>query len=152
MRCATLAFNFLAIAATVFAADPFAGTWKLNSEKTKYKKGEAPRDQTVIIAEPGPNLDVRIKGTAADGTPISAHYTVPTAGGEGKVIESSFFDAVSMKRDESGRQVITHSKGGKVVRTVDATVSKDGLTMTAEVEGTDSDGKPIVGVAVYDRQ
>ena len=58
-----------------------------NSAKSKYKAGQPPKEQTVTIAEAGPNLDVTIKGTAADGSPIATHYTVPAAGGDGKVIE-----------------------------------------------------------------
>jgi len=39
MRYAKLAFVFLGLAAILVAAEPFAGTWKLNSAKTKYKTG-----------------------------------------------------------------------------------------------------------------
>lgn len=151
MRCARLAFALLAVAAILFAAEPFAGTWKLNSAKSRYKAGEPPKEQTVTIAESGSDLDVTIKGTGADGTPISSHYTVPAAGGEGKVIESPY-DAVSGKRLGPDRREISYSKGGNVVLTVHSRVSKDGKTMTVTVKGTAAQGKPVDAVAVYDRQ
>ncbi len=91
MRYAKLAFAILGLAAALVAADPFAGTWKLNSAKSKYKTGTAPKEQTVTIAETGSDLDVIISGTVADGSAImSSHYTVPAQGGEGKIIQSPY--------------------------------------------------------------
>jgi hypothetical protein len=50
MRYAKLAFALLGLAATLVAADPFAGTWKLNLDKSKYKTGST---------RPAPALPVR---------------------------------------------------------------------------------------------
>jgi hypothetical protein len=151
MRCPKLAFAVLAIAATLFAAEPFAGTWKVDSAKAKYKAGQPPKEQTVTIAEAGSDLDVTVKGISAEGTPTSSHYTVPAAGGEGKIIESPF-EAVSHKRMGPNQREISYSKGGKVVLTIRTRVSGDGKTMTATVKGTDAQGKPVDGVVVYEKQ
>jgi hypothetical protein len=86
---AKLAFALLGLAATLVAAGPFAGTWKLNLEKSKYKTGSPPKEQTATIAEAGSDLAVTISGTAADGTATMSHYTVPAQGGEGKIIQSA---------------------------------------------------------------
>jgi hypothetical protein len=75
MRYVRLVFIFLAVAAALVAADPFVGTWKVNPAKSKFKTGAAPKEQTVTIAESGGNLDIAVKGTAVDGTPISTRYT-----------------------------------------------------------------------------
>jgi hypothetical protein len=152
MRCTKLAFACLAIAAALFAAEPFAGTWTLNAGKSKYKTGQPPKEQTVTIAESGSDLEVTIKGTAANGTPISTRYMTPAAGGEGKIIASSDFDAVSSKRIGPNRREVSYSKGGKVIETIHSTVSRDGKTLTVSVKGTDGQGKPIDAVVVYDRQ
>src|SRR5712692_7510505 len=97
MRYAKLAFALLGLASTLVAAEPFAGTWKLNSAKTKYKTGTPPKEQTARIAEAGSDLDVTITGTAADGSAIMSHHTVPAQGGYGKIIQSPY-EAVSAKR------------------------------------------------------
>ena len=97
MRYAKLAFALLGLASTLVAADPFAGTWKINFDKSKYKTGSPPKEQTAMIAESGSDLDVTISGTAADGSAIMSHYTVPAQGGEGKIIQSPY-EAVSGKR------------------------------------------------------
>jgi hypothetical protein len=149
MRFPKLVFALLGLAATLVAAEPFAGTWKLNHDKSKYKTGAPAKEQTVTITEADGNLDVTIKGTAEDGTPISSHYTVPAAGG--KVIESPY-DAVSGKRMDANQREVMYSKGGKVVFTIRTRISADGKTMTGTVKGTDAQGKPVEGTAVYDKQ
>jgi hypothetical protein len=151
MRYPKLAFALLGFATVLVAADPFAGTWKLNTEKSKYKSGAPAKEQTVTITEADSNLDVTIKGTAQDGTPISSHYTVPAQGGEGKIMESPY-EAVSGKRMGPRQREIMYSKGGKVVLTVRTRVSADDKTMTATVKGTDTAGKAVDGTAVYEKQ
>src|SRR6266705_4685017 len=111
MRFAKLASALLGFAALLMAADPFAGTWSLNTAKTKYKTGAPAKEQTLTITETGSDLDVTIKGTAADGAAISSHYTVPAKGGEGKIVESPY-DAVSGKRPSANQREISYSKGG----------------------------------------
>jgi hypothetical protein len=151
MRYARFAIALLGLAVVLSAADPFAGTWKLNTSKSKSKTGKLPKEQTVTITEEGSNLDVTIKGISAEGTPISSHYAVPAAGGDGKIIESPY-DAVSSERIGPTRREITYSKGGKVVMRVHTRVSANGKTLTATVKGTDLAGKPVDGESVLEKQ
>jgi hypothetical protein len=151
MRYAKLAFALLGLAATLVAADPFAGTWKLNLEKSKYKTGTPPKEQTATIAEAGSDLEVTISGTAADGTATMSHYTVPAQGGEGKIIQSPY-EAVSGKRIGPNEREVRYSKGGKVILTTNNTVSADGKTVTVNVKGTSAQGQPVDAVVVYDKQ
>jgi hypothetical protein len=151
MFCARLGLALLGLAAVLSAADPFVGSWNLNAGKSKAKVGQLPKEQTVTIVAAGDDLDVTIKGTSAEGMAISSHYTVPAAGGQGKVIEAAF-DAVSGKRLGANRRVISYSKGGKVALTVQSRVSGDGKTMTVTLKGTDAADKPVDAVAVFERQ
>ena len=151
MRYVKVGFVLLGLATVLAAADPFVGTWKLNPAKSKYKTGTPPKEQTVVIGEKGGDLDVNITGTAADGSAIANHYTIPTKGGEGKIIQSPY-DAISSKRPSDTERVITYSKGGKVVYTAQPKLSADGKTMTAAVKGTDPAGKPVEGRAVFEKQ
>ena len=142
MRYAKLAFALLGLAATVVAADSFAGTWKLNLEKSKYKTGSPPKEQTATIAETGSDLEVTIRGTAADGTATMSHYTVPAQGGDGKIIQSPY-EAVSGKRIGPNEREVRYSKGGKVILTTHNTLSADGKTVTVNVKGTTAQGQPV---------
>ena len=141
----------LGLSALLIAAEPFAGTWKLNGAKTKYKTGTPPKEQTLTIAESGSDLDVTVSGTAADGTAIMSHYTVPAQGGEGKIIQSPY-EAVSGKRMGPKQREINYSKGGKTVLTARSRVSADGKSITVNLKGTDMQGKPVDAVVVYDKQ
>jgi hypothetical protein len=151
MRCVKLVFMLLAAAVALVAADPFVGTWKVNPAKSKFKSGAALKDQTVTISESGGDLDIAVKGTAADGTPVSTHYTVPAAGGSGKVIESSY-EAVSGKRMSANERETSYSKGGKVVYTTHAKLAKDGKTLTVQSKGTNPAGQMVDGTVTYDKQ
>jgi hypothetical protein len=141
----------LAVACTLWAADPFAGTWKLNVEKSKYKKGAPNKESTIVIAESGSDLDVNTTATSADGDAISVHYTVPAKGGDGKIIAGSW-EAVSAKRPSDNERITSFSKGGKVVYTVRSRISGGGKTMTTTVSGTNAAGKEVVGTNVYEKQ
>jgi hypothetical protein len=151
MRYTRLVFVLVAFAATLIAADPFTGTWKLNSAKTKYKTGMPPKEQTVTFSEEGSDLHVVVTGTSSDGKPISTHFSVPAAGGTGKIIESPY-EAVSSKNISANERETDFSKGGKVVYTAKAKRSANGKTLTVTVKGTNPTGQSVAGANVYDKQ
>ena len=151
MRYVKLVLMLLAVAAALVAADPFVGTWKVNPAQSKFKTGAAPKEQTVTISESGGDLDIAVKGTAADGTPISTHYTIPAGGGNGKVIESPY-EAVWGKRMSANERETSYSKGGKVVYTTHAQLSKEGKTLTVHSKGTNPAGQKVDGTVTYDKQ
>jgi len=138
-------------AGALFGQSPFVGTWKLNSEKTKYTTGEPPKDVTLTIEEQGENLQVTATGTGSDGSPISVKYTVPVKGGAGQVQEGPY-DAITSKVVSASARTNTYTKNGKVVATRHTVVSKDGKTLRSTVKGTDANGKAFAGTDVYDKQ
>jgi hypothetical protein len=140
----------LAFASALLAADPFVGTWKLDTEKTKYKTGTPPKEQTVTFSEEGSELHVIVKGTSSDGQAISTHFIVPVAGGTGKIVESPY-DAVSAKAGNNERET-SFSKGGTVVYTAHAKCSANGKTMTVVVRGTNPSGQTVDGTNYYEKQ
>ena len=141
-----------AFAGTLFAQSPFAGTWKLDTAKTKYSTGEPPKDVTLVIEEQGDNLQVTAKGTNADGSPISVKYMVPIKGGAGQLEEDSAHDAVSSKAVSANVRENSYSKDGKVVITRRIAVSKDGKTMRSTVKGVNPAGQTIAGTDVFEKQ
>ena len=151
MRCAKLVLILLAPAIALIAADPFAGTWKLNPAKAKYKAGGGPQQLIVTISASGSDLDIVEKGTGASGAPVSNHYSVPARGGTGKLIEGPY-DAVSSRRLNAIAQEISFSKSGKVVFTVRSNVSKDGKTLSNAVSGTNIAGQAVEGVNTFEKQ
>ncbi|NYF91298.1 hypothetical protein RBB79_16875 [Tunturiibacter empetritectus] len=151
MRKILCALVLLAFATPLLASDPFVGTWTLNSAKTKYTTGTAPKNVTLVIEEQGDSLQVTGTGTTGDGSPISVKYTVPIKGGAGTVQQGDF-DGVSSKLVSSHSRINTFTKGGKEIRKRHTVVSSDGKTLSTTVKGVGWDGKPTAGLDVYDKQ
>lgn len=151
MRKMMFALALLAFATPLFASDPFAGTWKLSSAKTRYTTGTAPKAVTIVIEEQGANFQVNASGTNSDGSPLSVKYTVPIEGGTGTVQEGDF-DGIIAKQVSDRVREQSYTKGGSELRTRRMTVSEDGKTMKSSVTGTGMQGKKVAGVDVYDKQ
>ncbi len=151
MRKVVFAMAVLGSATVLFAADAFEGSWKLNSTKSKFTEGSAPRDEMLVIAVQGDQFQVSITGTDQSGSPISVKYTAPMNGGAGKVIDGPY-DGISASRIDANTRETIYLKGGKEVRSGLGVASKDGKTMRVTVIGKDAAGKPVAGVMVFDRQ
>ena len=153
MRYTKLMLGLLGLAATSFAADPYVGTWKMNSAKTKYTVGTAPKEQTATITETGSDLSLKIAGTAADGTKISINYIIPSAGGAGKIIESSTsYDGVSAKRIAPNEREVSYMKGGKAVYTTHSKIASDGNSLLVHTKGLNPVGQTVEADVVYEKQ
>jgi hypothetical protein len=152
MKHTRLAFALLASAMTLVAADPFVGTWKLNSAKTKYKEGTAPKEQSVTITESGKDLIIKVAGVAGNGSPIALSYSVPATGGEGKLIEGTGYDGIAGKRHGANERETLYKKGGKTVYTTHAKITDDGNTLAVTTKGINPVGQKVEGETVYDKQ
>ena len=151
MRYAKSLLVLLGFAATMFAADPFVGTWKMNPAKSKFKVGAAPKEQTVTIGESGGDLTVNVMGTAADGSAIAFSYTAPSAGGVGK-INSAAYEGIAGKRMGPKEREMGYMKGGKEIYTTHSKISADGKSLTVTSKGLNPIGKNVEGSITYDKQ
>jgi hypothetical protein len=149
MRKFMVVFALFTFAGTLMAADNSAGTWKLDPSKSS---GDGvPKDETMVIADKGDNLEVTITGTAADGTPIAVSYVVPVAGGTGHVSQGPY-DSVSDSSSDGSSRDITYGKGGHAVSKDHQMVSGNGNTMTVTNQGRDAQGNPAKNTQVYTKQ
>jgi hypothetical protein len=151
MRKLLCLLTLLVCATPLFAADPFVGTWTLNTAKTKYTTGTPPKNITLVIEEQGPNLQVTATGTSSDGSPISVKFTIPESGGKGSVQQGDV-NGITSKRVSANVRDNSYTKDGKEIRSRHIVISKDGKTMTSKVKGTNPNGSPVDGTDVYDKQ
>jgi hypothetical protein len=151
MRKIMYALVLLAFATPLFASDPFIGTWKLNSQKTKYATGAPPKELTAVIEEQGANLQVTATGAYGDGSPLSVQYTIPASGGVGTVQEGDF-NGIGAKMISSHVREIRYMKDGKELRIRRMVLSEDGKTMQTTVKGTNTQGKQVSGVDYFDKK
>jgi hypothetical protein len=139
---------FPAIAA---AADPFDGTWKLNTAKSKYDPGPAPDKATVTIQTDGANLTVKTE-SSFEGKPFATSYKVTLDGTPAPLQGSPVADMISVKKIDDHTRETKTTKAGSPVSESRVTVSADGQTITVTGSGLNPKGMKTTFTAVYDKQ
>jgi len=137
--------------AAMAADDPQNGTWKLNTEKSKYS-GAAPKANTLTIMADAKTYKVHAEGVGADGKPTATDFTAEFGGPDVSAKALPYGNMVSAKRIDANTVEVTMKKDGKALVTVTSVVSKDGKTRTSTFHGKDEAGKDVHNVAVYDKQ
>jgi hypothetical protein len=132
--------------------DPFPGTWQLNLAKSKYSPGPPPKSSTVTVQAVGQNHTLTGVSIDAEGKQTSAENTRIYDGMSHPVTGNADWDADAFSRVDDHTIIISYTKAGKLVRTSTNVVSQDGKTVTATAIGTDANGRPVINVAVYDKQ
>ena len=142
------------VAAALLAAqaDPRVGTWNLNVEKSKYSPGPAPKSQVLTIEAAGAAEKVTSESVSATGQKSSTSYTAPFDGKPHPLKGSEIADTVTLTRVDSHTTERVDSKAGKSVQTYRRVVSKDGMTMTVTVKGTDAKGQAVSNVVVFEKK
>ena len=140
--------------ATLWAADAFTGTWKLNPAKSKFPKGFETKAMTIVMAEQGATMAVTAQGVGADGKSISVKYSFPAKGGPVAYTEGAppAGTTVFNKRIDANTFESTIAINGKDSRTTTSVISKDGKTFTLTRKGADEKGRAIEGAEIYERQ
>ena len=141
-----------AFAFSAFAADHVAGTWKLNTAKSKYVGIPTPKEATVTYTPAGAGWKYEGKGTAADGQPINMSFTYAKDGEDMPMTGYPNADTLMLRNGNTDASTGTFKRGGKVVGTAKRTISKDGKTMTVDAKLTLPDGKKASYLSVYDKQ
>jgi hypothetical protein len=146
----TLALCFAGVA-VVFAQDANMGTWTLNETKSTFAAG-ATKNTTVVYEAAGDNVKVTVDGTDKDGKAAHNEWTGKFDGKDYPVTGDPNTDARSYKKIDDRTLGLTGKKDGKVVTTGRIAVSADGKTRTVSTSGTDSMGRMMKSIAVYDKQ
>jgi hypothetical protein len=141
----------LAGTALGFAQSPQMGTWKLDEAKSKIPAG-LPKNSTVTYAADGDNIKVTTDGTGSDGKPTHTEWTGKFDGKEYPLTGDPTADSRSYKMIDDHTLDLASKKSGKVTNTGHVVVSPDGKTRTLHLSATDSSGKKVSGVSMYDKQ
>jgi len=157
MRKALFVLAFCGFAVSLWAADAFVGTWKVDIAKSKLQpneKGAAVKESVLVIGEKGADRESYIKTTYTDGSSTLAKWTVPRQGGivifqQGGPAKGEMRVVTRISGDED---YWTHLRDGKQFAVGRYTVSKDGKTFRGMFKGTDAQGKPYEELSIGDRQ
>ena len=150
MLLLTIALCFAGTALS-FAQSPLMGTWKLDEAKSKTPAG-FPTNSTVIYAADGDNIKVTTDGTDGAGKPMHTDWTGKFDGKEYPLTGDATADSRTYKMINEHTLELTNKKSGKVTTSGKVIVSKDGKTRTLHLTGTDSSGKKVSSVTMYDKQ
>jgi hypothetical protein len=136
-------------------SNPFIGTWKLNTAKSKFNPGPGPQSRTLTYEAQAKGLKASSEGTAGDGTHTAFSYTANYDGKDNPVSGTGVpggADTVALEHISPNTIRSTWKKAGKVVHTGRSLVSKDGNVMTIRVRGTTANGQPESDLMVWDKQ
>ena len=145
----------LMFAGSLFAADPFAGSWVLHLSESKLAGPYASlKTETLVIQEQRDQLLIAAKVTLGDGSSSSLKETVAKRGGELKYTEGSPAIGVSRiaKRIDNRTLTLTTLRDGQEIQVAQNVVSKNGKSLRIIRKGTGPDGKPFESLEVLDRE
>jgi len=149
---ATVAFVLIATRPSAQASDPQLGTWVLNVAKSTFKPGPPPRSQTRKFEQTDRGIRYTSDGVDADGKPTHSEYLANFDGKDYALTGSTQADTIALKRMDPWTLEVTQKRAGKIVVTGTRTISKDGRTATVRNKGTDSSGRTLDVVMVFDKQ
>ena len=143
---------FVLSSSVALAAENWLGTWKLNLAKSKYSPGPAPKSLTLKFESTADGIKLTSDGVNAEGNPTHAEYVSKFDGTDVPYSGNPEADTALAKKIDDNSYENVWKKDGKTTITANAVVSKDGKTMTIRLKGTDSKGRAVDNLAVYDRQ
>lgn len=151
---ALLALAVATIAA--FGADTSLGTWKLNTDKSKYTPAPMPVKSVTATREASSDGGVKVTttGERADGTAINTSYTTKYDGTPSSLTgPGAPYDTIAVKRVDANTFTDDRKKtGGSFAATGRTVISNGGKTMTVTSKGTNPDGKAFTSVLVFEKQ
>jgi len=131
------------------AESPFSGTWKLSLTKSKLAPGNPTKSDIAQIEVDDSSFKISEEFTPNDGQPFVMKWNAKFDGRNYPVDGYPSADTVVLRRRGNKIQG-TMKKGGKVVSTWDAAVSKDGqITTVNSVDFTQNNTKEVL---IYEKQ
>jgi hypothetical protein len=141
------------------AANPFVGTWRLNSEKSKFSRGapgfflgaiqielaENGLKSTVSSTDNKGNVDNLTFNCQLNGTPC------PVGSANLTLTSPSAIDTISLKLVGQNTILADGTRKGKPIYSDRRVVSADGKTMTVIRKGTTPEGSTYQSTIVLDR-
>jgi hypothetical protein len=137
---------------TVFAADNFSGTWKLNLQKSQYTPGPPPRSLTSTVQVKGDTANFTFDGYDSNGNAIvPEELSIKLDGKDYPIADDPTRDTVAMKKIDDYTTEETNKKNGKVTTITRTVYAQDGKSRTATTTGTNVQGQTVNNVAFFDR-
>jgi|ERR1700693_3233375 hypothetical protein len=155
MVLAALALSAVVSGPLMAQGSPFVGSWKLNTEKSKYTGVPMPKNLDRTVAAEGEGAKYTYQGTNGEGKPIDYTFSTKFDGKASPITGSGApggADSITIKRVNANKTTAVLSKGGEEVGKSTAEVSKDGTITTVTGTGKTAGGKDYSTTSVFDKQ
>ncbi|MBS1799282.1 MAG: hypothetical protein JSS95_05600 [Acidobacteria bacterium] len=132
--------------------DPVLGTWKLNTDKSKFTPGPGWQSQIRTYQATPAGASVSWTGVDANGEKMQVSYTYKYDGRDYPMTGSASYDTLNAIRIDAWTVRSEEKRDNKIVGIAVRTVSRDGKVLTITDEGTNRKGMAFSQVLVFDRQ
>ena len=136
-------------AALVAADSPFAGTWKLNTAKSKSAPGTAIKEMTVTFEPVGDQWKRVATGIDSDGKAVNQNAIIEWDGKDHAIDEPGITVAVTQANTSTLNVIV--KREGTVVDSAHVVISNGGKTMTVVEKGQDPKGRKLDNVDVFEK-
>ena len=129
-----------------------AGTWQLNVAQSKFAPGTEIKAQTRVYVVNGDEVKQTTESIDARGNAVHGQWTAHYDGKDYPLKGNPDANTIAVMQTGDLTAKSTLKKDGKVVQTVERTLSKDGKTCTFRYQGVNSKGEKIDNLLVFDRK
>jgi hypothetical protein len=151
MRCLFFVLLFTASAfAQAPSSDKWLGTWKLNTQKSKYQSGALPKSRTLTFQQ-SPGGIKAVSDLLDDVGSVHIEFTAKYDGKDVPMRGPFQGNTIALMRTDATTFDTIQKNSGSIVLTTRFVVSRDGQTLTGTSSGVDPDGVKFTNIAVYDR-
>jgi len=150
MRKTLSAIVLLALVSPAFAASKFAGTWKMNTEKSTGPA--APTASDLVAVDDGTDQLITVTGKAPDGSPTMTKFSVPIKGGKGKIVDAAPFTSVTSKPYTATTEDFVFMIDDKPAMHIHSVLSSDGKTMKTTRKVMAGPMKPGAYTDIWEKQ
>jgi len=138
-------------------ADPWIGTWRLNTAKSTFSPGPPPKSNTLKIEAVSAGAQKHtFDGMNAQGQTTHSERIGKFDGTEVPVQAvqppSQASATSAFRRLDSRSFEVVNKSDGKLTSTVRVVISADGKTMTQTQSGTNAQGQKANNISLYDKQ
>lgn len=144
--------TLLLVAAVVpaFAADKFAGTWKMNVQKSSGP--EVSSEGMLLAVDEGGTQAIKVTVKAPDGNSYKTELTVPLHGGQGKIIEAKPYTGVKAKAFTATTSDFMFTIDNKPAMHIHSVLSGDGKVITTTRKIMSGPEKPGTYTDVWEKE
>jgi hypothetical protein len=140
-------------AVTSQGQEPLFGTWKLNTAKSKYSPGPAPKSSTVKWEATQDGVRLTVDVVPASGEPIQYEASGKFDGKDNPIKGNNpDGDSVAFSKIDSHTYEAVNKKGGQTTITSHIVVAADGKTRVTTQTGKNGKGETAHNTLSYEKQ